>query len=1565
MRNDEEMREFKEGCFSTGNLEWRLNLGIDISVSADIREYILNWSSLFQNEEDVDGNVIGAAFYIQALNDIMGDATLRIKADVALKDLDKWGIDAIIQLVKLKEPGTYAEGESDVEEEYLALYVLGSMHRDAQSYEESRLGLYLTMGAFQNYGITGIELNHQVFEEFLSLNLNAVLDSLGGTLSNAAGGIVNTLDDLIDQMYDMLGDEDKMKGENDDDSNEEVESGVQNAGEEASDEDNIYDYEEEVEEDSGMWFIGLLDSIQFTKGAISIVVAQTAIQTLLKETVGFPFDEKIGNLSVTLDNTANSLSLNLGLDYQEPIDVTKTEIANLNTTLASQESVDAVKNGLGAPSIALTGITASYNNIGTYSVFASEGYIGTSFNSEAYNVIPVGTNKEVGYLVYNTYDIYELDKNIAYGSEALRQRAIAVRTAIVNALVNAGLSSNNDIANDINILSDSTTKIAIKISENNVLLAYVLGDTSIPLNIAGIECSMLGDKLVSIVSEKAALEEIRATYESGFLVNAEIATDDGKKPLVAEKTYLQQQVITEDKDFPLENSGTRNVFYFVYNPSDYYAIDSAYLPGTTRYLEFAKANAEKVIESISDILHKSTYVWSQNAQGVHTFHHYAAMLNVSVKVAEVLDSFGNVADYKVLMAVSSTKSMYNVGVKIHGIDIGLGQTNIFAETPLGSMMREDYLEYFSTYFKPLSEYEMEAEVTLEFKIDDTVGGLFDMSELLGTVGGLLGPGIGEMISQINMALQPIDDIAISVQLALRLYIDFGSIEPFRLQLEMTYNDKTMALITYQGGYAVDEYGIYESSTIYVDLSGLGFPSLKLEGIQLGAVLRNLISGLGASDESTDAGSNAGANAGAEVQNVGAQNEGENANDNAGASGDAIEKQEIERVYLEDYGWTERLLLLTFGADETSLAITGALAYSLISNAFKNAAISSVLGGSQILIPMFRNLQIGYSEEDGVYGLCLRLTDDTPYEKAFRIGLNIGGSFDMWADSVLEAQGKTERDSSIDAREFVEGTGEDGIVYEDIGIINKVALNLELEARVRTKDSEEKPPQLIAVQNLLQDLLGLSADTINFDVQDTVLVFSLGLTVYADLADMSNTALALTINLTGEELIGVYFIGQVNTVYVNLSGLGLFQAALNGVDVLGILNNFLGGFLGEEGININEMLAGILTVEDEERAALNANNALSNASAQTEAVSLSDKAQNATIDLITATDSPLLKILMSNEEIIINPNMAIVQSLLGDSMALPALSDIRLSINLYQGLNNLNLRIKLDQKGNYLNVGVQEGNFAIALGATAEQYQKQISVGDESLYGGIEGLSLGMDSAGNLAANINALSLAQGLLDVISFSDFTLYIEKRNDYFFLRNLGYGGANGTLEISALGTSYSTGPTYFSPVIRNRANESTGGLTSYDHAFVSKGGAFDWVLSIPNTGINIDVGGLLKAYEPIFFDNAYRRIRLALNKTMTNKTEIPIAQLTQVANVQGSLSNEEDWEPQGLTAFLKNNVLHLSLANILVIDLSGLINTVCRLVARNHSRSYQWNCRTGSRNSLGFRRSVRFYLDSRYDR
>ncbi|MBQ8178028.1 MAG: hypothetical protein IJ033_02430, partial [Clostridia bacterium] len=1499
MRNDEEQAAFYDGCFSTSDVEWRVNLGVDITVGADIREYILNWSSLFQNEADENGNVVGAAFYIQALNDIIGDATLRIKADVKLTALDKWGIDAIIQLVKLKEDGTYAEGESDVEEEYFALYVVGSLNQSESDYNENGLGLYLNMAGFENLGITGITLNSAVFEKFLNLNLKAVLDSLGGTLGNMTGGIVQTLDDLIESLYDMLADEDVVDNAGE---NAGANANVQNAGE---DDENIYDYEEEVKEENSMWFIGLLDSIQFTKGAISIVVAQTAIQTILDQLFGFPFDEKIGNLSVVLDNTGNSLSLNLGLDYQEPIDATDTEIADISTTIATSESVDMVMNTMGGVSAYLTAAEATFEGI-SYSVYASQGFIGTSLDSESYGITAVGEGVTVEYLVYETYDIFSLEKGVEYPAEEINNRANAVKDALIESLTTLGGYgvAYND-ATGVYLLTNDTayTRVSIKVSEGDVLLATAVGTAQAPaLNIAGINVSSLGEKLVSVVSERVALEKIRETYESSFLIGATVPTDNGDIALSAESTYLRQQVISEDKDFALEDSGTRNVFYFIYDASKYFPIDPALNPGSAEYLQASKEGAQKVSDAISEFLQLKTYVWSENADGVVSLYHYGTMLNASLKVAPVVDvATGAIECYKVLMVVSSSKSMYNVSLSIHSLDIGLGEnTNIFHETALDGMMRDDFQAYFAENFRPLSDYKMEMEVNLELNIDDTVGGLFDMSELLGTVGGLIGGDIAGLISQINLALQPIDDIAIAFGLTLRLFIDFSDITPMRLQLEMTYNDKTMVLITYEGKYEQDENGIYENSTAYVDLSGLGFPSVKLEGIQLGAVLKNLVGGLGGSNASGDTSVNDG------TQAVNAQN----ANDNAVGTVDKIEDQHIDRVYLKDYGWTERLLLLTFGADETSLAITGALVYSLLANASKNDTIAGLLGGAELMLPMFRNLQIGYSNEDGVYGLCLRLTDDTPYEKAFRIGFNgRQGKFEMWTDE--------NKGSSISAREHVEGSVEEGIVYEDIGIISKVALNLELEARVRTRDTE-KAPQLLAMQELLENLLGMSGDTINFDVQNTVLVFTLGLTVYADLADMTNTTLALSIGLTGEEIIGVYFLGKTNTAYVNLSGLGLFQAALNGVDVLGILNSFLGSFLGDEGINLNEMLSGVLTVEEQENAAVNANNALSTASAQDGAISLNDKAQNGIMDLVTATDAPLLKILMSNEELIINPNMAIVQTLMGDSMVLPNLTDIRLSINLYQGLNNLNLRVKLDQKGNYLNLAVHEGNFGIALGSTAQFYQLT-TIGDESQYGGIEGLTLGMDSAGNLAANISVLTLAQGILDVIQMSDFTIYIEKRNDYFFLRNLGYGMSKGVFFDFAIGfgVSLTTGPTYFSPVVRAYADEN--GLTPYDHAFVSKGAAFNWEIA----GFN--VGSLLKTYEPIFFDNAYRRIRLALNKTVTNKVEIPINQLTQVANVQGSLSNEEDWEPQSVTAFIRNNVLHLSLASILVLDISGLINTV----------------------------------------
>jgi hypothetical protein len=77
-------------------------------------------------------------------------------------------------------------------------------------------------------------------------------------------------------------------------------------------------------------------------------------------------------------------------------------------------------------------------------------------------------------------------------------------------------------------------------------------------------------------------------------------------------------------------------------------------------------------------------------------------------------------------------------------------------------------------------------------------------------------------------------------------------------------------------------------------------------------------------------------------------------------------------------------------------------------------------------------------------------------------------------------------------------------------------------------------------------------------------------------------------------------------------------------------------------------------------------------------------------------------------------------------------------------------------------------------------------------------------------------------------------------------------------------------------------------------------------------------------VYLDNAYRRLKLRLNKTSTNLLEIGIDQFTQVAGITEN-PDPESWTPQSLRAFLRDYTLHLSLSSILVIDISGAINSI----------------------------------------
>ena len=532
--------------------------------------------------------------------------------------------------------------------------------------------------------------------------------------------------------------------------------------------------------------------------------------------------------------------------------------------------------------------------------------------------------------------------------------------------------------------------------------------------------------------------------------------------------------------------------------------------------------------------------------------------------------------------------------------------------------------------------------------------------------------------------------------------------------------------------------------------------------------------------------------------------------------------------------------------------------------------------------------------------------------------------------------ETGLNSSITANEYNPDAaeGEEGsdittsVQYDDISVLSKIGLSLALEARIRTKNTE-KAPQLIAVETLLQEILGMSADTINIDPQDSVVVMTVELDAYVDLANLVDTTLILRITFQGEDLIAVYL--SEGKVYADLSGVGLFGAKINGVDLMGILTTFLADFAGSGGVDLGGMIDGVLdslTGSDEASGNTYAASAPSNAAAQNAPVT----------DLISSTSSPMLKILLTNNELILNPNMAIFTSLLGDTLtaqygpdaALPNISDIRLTLNLYEGLTNLNLRVKLDQKGNYVNLAIPAGSLSIGIGSHATE----IFTPSTDNLGGVVGLSVGLNSSGGIAANIDAMALAQSLLDTINLVDFTIYIEKRNDYFFLRNLSYGGTNGTLDTSSIGTSWSTGPTYFSPkleeMITNGAGYSEENKNPYDAAFVDVGSAIsldflgDIIPDAVQSWVEDALKNVLKGYSPIFFNNAYRRISLKISKNMTNGLDIPISQLTQVANAQ-TIEDSSNFEPQMVTAFLKNNVLHLSLYNLLVIDISGLLETV----------------------------------------
>lgn len=642
------------------------------------------------------------------------------------------------------------------------------------------------------------------------------------------------------------------------------------------------------------------------------------------------------------------------------------------------------------------------------------------------------------------------------------------------------------------------------------------------------------------------------------------------------------------------------------------------------------------------------------------------------------------------------------GLAIGGLDIALGGREIHegfcflgnSDLPLGS-------------FSDISDLKTEIELRSELLIDDRLISFFDLSEFTNSLLGM------------DVVLRSGEQLHIAVELVVKLFIDFSDIGNIGLSLGIVYDGKQYLGVTFKGDGSNGA-----NSTAYVDLSGLGLPAVSLSGIDIETIIRDVTAKLMKGGDSAEAATVA-MPAMADVLRTYSA---DGTTDKLFAAGKSVE------IPAEDLQFGTALLLLTISSKEFALSITGALAASLLRGITE-----------QITLPQFNRLTIGYVEEEDGTLRGLRLTLDEEDTFLIQFGFT-GGYFKMGEDV----------DSTITAEEDFAGNIVDNIA--NIDVLRNVYLSLHAEVRLKTTNDDEtgKRRQVEDLENLVETLVGMPEGSFDLSLQTTSMVFTFDLEALVNLADFNKTQLYLEIGYGDMLLIGVYYTlpskdALVPQVYVDLSGLGLFKAAVTGVDLVGIIGNLLGSFVTDEGINIGDMIAGLLGGNESsqaEPAPKNAPNSgpvamLGNAPAQGES---------------TAKGNPTLTVIFTNSEIIVTPNIAVLEKFTG--IDLPDFLDLRVSINLKEGLNNLSLSLKIDQLSNSVQLSVPVGD-----GLRLELNHK----GDINMpanftqYGGVNGVSLSMGSAG-LNVSIGTRGLINSLVDSIYSEDLSIVLEKRNSYW---------------------------------------------------------------------------------------------------------------------------------------------------------------------------------------------------------
>ena len=638
--------------------------------------------------------------------------------------------------------------------------------------------------------------------------------------------------------------------------------------------------------------------------------------------------------------------------------------------------------------------------------------------------------------------------------------------------------------------------------------------------------------------------------------------------------------------------------------------------------------------------------------------------------------FAELGDIELTIDVVTSNVVIDMGIDVdnnlklridlRNISISPGPNNIFEGRTFSQ-------------FRNLSDYKFETIIDSRLTIEDSLFSLFDLRETT-----------APLLSGIGVVVQAGDRLNMELDFRLTIFVDFGNLSNLRFELEIRLFDKIMARITYIGSM--------DDGVIYLQLDGMSLPNMKLSGINIGELVRGMLSSLGEEDN------------GQVVQNSNSLFFSEGASSNP----------------LQLTSW----LSLMAGSEEVSLAISGALAISLL---------GSVIDG--VSFPNFDRFKIGYSKNDDLAGLLFVLTQNgTTIQESFRIKYNFN---DIKADMALNVASTIDPDFDGDGRY---------ITYHDIGILDKIGISLDAEVVLKTRRPQDgKSEAITGLEALVAGLLDVPVSAIDLDLQDSYLVYGISLGLYIDLANLANTKLSLEVMYNGRPVVCVYYFGETNTVYADLSGLGLFRASITGLDLMSLVGGVLTGFeMIEEGkgLNLEGLVAGMLPGSG-------------------------DSVQNAYQPLNSPLNSedtfrrtvPTIKVVVDNRAITVLPNIEVLGALLPDlGIILPPIANIAASMNFYQGFNNASVNIKLDTGGNDVSIIVPQGGLRFAIGNAAEDCAYVPSAAALQRYGGVAGINLN-----DQGMNLDTFGLINSIFDSIDFNNLDVYLEKRNHYWQRRDL----------------------------------------------------------------------------------------------------------------------------------------------------------------------------------------------------